>query len=197
MLAVGVLVLVVASGRQRLFSLLATLGVVVIALTFLPSFSGSLGAVVDERLSTRLESLTQLSGDASYQDRNDFLRKTLGTVESNPLGRGLGSTGAAARSAQGSAGISDFDNGWLNIPYTLGWVGAIAYLSGFYMFVGLRDGVRLLAMLPIAVGLFSSNILISTSGVAVIAYGLLVSRPREEAGLAGAEPPRDHEGRDR
>ena len=200
MVAVGVLVVVLTSGRQRLFSLLATLGVVAAALSFLPSFSGDLGVVVDEQLSTRLQSFTDLSGDNSFQDRDEFLGEALDAVATQPLGYGFGSSGGAARSAEGTAAVGSFDNGWLNIPYTLGWIGAVAYLAGLSALFGVRDGARLLAMLPIAVGLFATNISVATSGVAVVVYGILAGRlleddreaadedDREPAGEAGRHP---------
>jgi hypothetical protein len=176
---VGVLVLVLTSRRRRLFSLMATVGVLAVALSFLPSFSGDLGVVVDQRLSDRLESLTELSGDQSFQDRDDFLTRVLGDVAAGPLGYGLGSSGAAARGMGSGAGIASFDNGWLNIPYTLGWAGGAAYLAGVCMLLGVRGGTRLLAVLPIAVGLFASNILVATAGVAAVIYGLLATRAIE------------------
>lgn len=190
MVAVGVLVVVLTSGRQRLFSLLATLGVVAAALSFLPSFSADLGVVVDEQLSARLQSLTDLSGDTSFQARDQFLDEALNAVATNPLGYGFGSSGGAARSAAGAGGGGSFDNGWLNIPYTLGWVGALAYLAGLSALFGVRDGARLFAMLPIAVGLSATNISVAASGVAVVAYGILASRlPEDDREAAGQDEP--------
>lgn len=180
MLAVGILVLVLTSSRQRLASLLATLGVVAVALSFLPSLSADLGVVVDEQLSTRLASLTDLSADTSFQARDQFLDEALNAVATHPLGHGFGSSGGAARNAQGAGGVGSFDNGWLNIPYTLGWVGALAYLAGLSALFGVRDGPRLTAMLPIAVGLAGSNISVATSGVAVVLYGVLAGRLLED-----------------
>lgn len=181
-LAIGLLVAVIG-GRQRrgsvlLVVLLATGGVAV-----LPFLAGELGDAADQALSARLGTLTSLTEDESFQDRSSFADQALGLVLGQPLGHGFGSSGAAARSAQSDVGISNFDSGLINLPYTLGWLGMAAYVVGMHLLLG-QGRFAAMRWLPVIVGLLFVNILVAGGGVAVVAYMLLSTR------VAAASPGR-------
>jgi hypothetical protein len=109
-------------GRQRIalvVVLLALVTVVQVALIY---------GGMDQVVRSRAETLTDISEDQSYQERLAFTVRAAGEVLSDPLGRGLGSTGGAAWLTTGS-GVVVFDNGLLDIFYSLGWLGGVLFLG--------------------------------------------------------------------
>lgn len=82
---------------------------------------------LDEVVGERLASLGDLADDTSMQERLAFLETIDDVVFNDPLGKGIGTAYAATKLSSGEA--TTFDNGLFNIPYSLGWVGALAYLS--------------------------------------------------------------------
>jgi hypothetical protein len=78
----------------------------------------------------RILTFRDLSGDASYRDRVWFLHDAGEAVFANPLGKGLGTTGGATLLDSGEEGIQHFDNGILEIFYSLGWVSGTLYMIG-------------------------------------------------------------------
>jgi len=88
------------------------------------------GPIVSE-VNDRLDTMTALRDDTSFNDRVQFFRVAAGWVLSNPVGAGLGGTGRGAKVT--GQGIVSFDSGLLSIPYTLGWPGALLYLGGFVL----------------------------------------------------------------
>ncbi len=79
----------------------------------------------------RVTSLTDIEGDVSYQDRMQFSRSIADELLEQPLGFGLGSTGATVAAAGIASGIQNFDNGVVEVLFTLGWVGGLLYFGGY------------------------------------------------------------------
>ena len=107
-------------GRQRVYFLLALvalLPLVQIALTY---------GGMDREIQSRAETLTDLSEDNSYRARTAFAIRAAEEVLNDPLGRGLGSTGGAAWLTT-SRGAVVFDNGLLDVIYSLGWLGGALF----------------------------------------------------------------------
>lgn len=123
-------VLVIAQSRRAQPGLLVTL--LVVALLATPLLT--VGPVADS-INERLETLTDLSQDNSFQARVEFYKETMPVAFLNPDGEGLGSTGRSTKlSASGGTGElgedAAFDSGVMEIPFVLGWPGSILYISG-------------------------------------------------------------------
>jgi hypothetical protein len=127
---IGLFFIIAQRGRSRP-GLLLTLAVPV--LMVLPLLT--IGPVAD-RINERLETITELSQDKSFRARVEFYEEFVPVALSNPVGAGLGSTGVGTKlSADGKAvgelgEIGSVDSGILELPYILGWPGALLYLSG-------------------------------------------------------------------
>jgi hypothetical protein len=95
----------------------------------------SVGPVAD-RINERLETITELRQDKSFRARVEFYEEFVPVALSNPVGAGFGSTGGGTKlSADGKevgelGEIGSVDSGILELPYILGWPGALLYLSG-------------------------------------------------------------------
>lgn len=115
-----------AKARMRLvailFGIVVTIGLAVAALP---------GEVV-QRASERLATLTNLKSDDSFSSRV-VMAQSAGSMEgiAEPIGRGLGSTGFAARVGDGG-GMANMDNGFIALAYTFGWIGSFLYFGGFF-----------------------------------------------------------------
>ncbi|KVD89681.1 glucose-6-phosphate isomerase [Burkholderia sp. ABCPW 14] len=107
----------------------------------------TVGPVAD-RLGQRLQSITNLKDDRSYDDRNKFYATFAQTAFTDVAGEGLGATGASTKlsSSNGDLGkYGSFDSGVMNVPFVLGWPGTLLYLFGFVWLLGrvLRASFRL------------------------------------------------------
>ncbi len=105
--------------RVRLFATVGLLAVLVGAVLALP---------LGERIERRVEGLATLGEDKSLVMREATAAVVLELILNEPLGRGLGATGSAKRLA--TAGTETFDNGLLELFFSLGWVGGLLYLGG-------------------------------------------------------------------
>jgi hypothetical protein len=90
---------------------------------------------VAERLSARLETVSNLDSDHSYAARNQFYATFAETAFTNVAGAGLGATGTSTKLSQSGNGsqlgkYGNFDSGVMNIPFVLGWPGTLLYMSG-------------------------------------------------------------------
>jgi hypothetical protein len=90
---------------------------------------------VAERLSARLQTVSNLDSDHSYAARNQFYATFAQTAFTNVAGAGLGATGTSTKLSQSGDGsqlgkYGNFDSGVMNIPFVLGWPGTLLYLSG-------------------------------------------------------------------
>ena len=105
--------------RIRLAVSVGTLALLVGAVTATP-----LGSRIERRFAT----FTGLSEDKSLEVREATAGEIARSILEDPLGRGLGATGSARRLASGAT--QTFDNGLLNLFFSLGWVGGLLYLGG-------------------------------------------------------------------
>lgn len=109
----------------RIFAMIGLIALGVGALTASP-----LGG----RIERRFETFTDLAGDRSLAAREASFGDILRLIRDEPLGRGLGATGSAKRLAIG--GTATFDNGMLNVFFSLGWAGGLLYLGGTLVVLG-------------------------------------------------------------
>jgi len=135
----GLLFMIAQRGRFRL-RLTATVLVMGLIAWPLVTF-GPIAETVDERLQT----VTELEEDTSFNQRLAFYAEFAPTAFFNPEGEGLGSTGLATKlsTAGGELGqFADFDSGLMNIPFVLGWPGALLYVTGLVWLLSyaLRSG---------------------------------------------------------
>lgn len=106
-------------------------------------------------ITPRLESLSNVKKDSSYNARSEGYSELLSLALSEPLGKGLGSTVS-------SDSIGSRDSGILSMLFSLGWFGTIPYLGGiillfFKLFQGSEGRVDSFASATraIAVGTFA------------------------------------------
>lgn len=173
----------VRTGTSRGRSL--ALAVLVVPLFVLIVQAGPIGSLLNQRLS----SVSNVSTDRSFQDRVSFAFSEAPRILANPLGSGIGSTGAAARASEGGAdrqGISDFDNGLLEIPFTLGLLPGALFVLALVRLCraglgGLRgdDGLRRVFAAAVVAGLVQMlfvNALKGATGVFIwLALGLTIA----------------------
>jgi O-Antigen ligase len=176
-------------GRQRI-ALLAVLVVLVGAVQVALTYGG-----MDEAVRSRAQTLTDISDDMSYQARLAFTLRAAREVLDYPLGRGLGSTGGAVylTTTQGSV---VFDNGVLDVLYSLGWLGGVLFLGALAWTCSRvrqaskdqRDGfsaASLSVMLAIGALLVGGN---SLNGIGGIFFWGLAGLVQGGMQLAAAEP---------
>jgi hypothetical protein len=120
LLGIGVYATYLGSrARSRLLLTVALLGIGIGALT---------ATSLADRVAHRFETFTDLDEDKSLLVRQESAGFVLQLIMEEPLGQGLGATGSAKRLANGTS--ITFDNGLLNLFFSLGWLGGILYLLG-------------------------------------------------------------------
>ncbi|WP_179400607.1 O-antigen ligase family protein [Burkholderia guangdongensis] len=139
----------------------------------------TVGPVAD-RLGQRLQSITDLKNDRSYDDRNQFYATFAATAFTDVAGEGMGATGASTKLSSDSGELGkygSFDSGVMNVPFVLGWPGTLLYLAGTIWLLGrtLRVAFRLRndkfvgACLSLCLSVFAmlvfTNSLIGTGGL--------------------------------
>lgn len=146
--------------QVRLIITILVLGVCVFPLTTIEPFS--------EVINARLETLTNIKEDGSYQARSAVYERGLNAALTAPLGNGLGVPGV--------------DSGIIDIFIALGWLGVIPYLGGLLLllFKQIQSLERrfdpfLNSALAISIAVFTqlifTNILIGVQGV--VGWGFL------------------------
>lgn len=76
----------------------------------------------------RFATIADIEDDTSFRVRASFIDAMLDATFVNPIGRGMGATGASTRLASGSGNLGEyghFDSGILDIFYTFGWGGFV------------------------------------------------------------------------
>ncbi len=125
--ALGVLAYIVMSPRRaRNLMIFAGVGILGTVLVFNASEllgSGQAG----QSISRRFSSLTDISNDDSYANRQQYLGTILINALSEPIGQGLGVVGTAAKLTSGTT--VDFDNGYVARLLEMGYFGTICYLA--------------------------------------------------------------------
>ena len=118
-------------GRNRTRMILVALGVAVLVAPVL---------MVDQistAVTTRFQSLDNISQDNSYRSRMMFYEWFLPNALDNIAGQGLGSTGVATRLSSDADDDTPqdavFDSGLMEVPYVMGWPGTLLYVTGFAM----------------------------------------------------------------
>ena len=154
---------------RRLYSVLG------IAATGLLVATALLVGPVRKTISSRVETLQDVTSDHSYLQRLRSAVEILGEIAADPLGGGLGASGGSGR-LQDAHQTLTFDNGVLEIVYSLGWIGGLAFLAalawtGVAAWTASRRSMDPLCLAGVAawVGalalLSSGNAMVSASGV--------------------------------
>jgi hypothetical protein len=127
-LALALLTFVVLSPRR--VQNLSLVAVVALATALFAANAGSLfgSAGVSNVLQSRLDSLTSITTDDSYQNRSVLFGDALATAFAQPTGEGLGVVGTAAKLGSHGATV-DFDNGYIARFTEMGYFGMAAYLA--------------------------------------------------------------------
>lgn len=115
-----------SAGGQSSFIFLAV--VMLLVTIILPRLPGS------DRILDRMETLSSVTEDGSFQARTEFSAWAIGAVLSHPLGHGLGSTGLAG-SRLGNSTLVAFDSGYLQPLFVLGIPGSLLLVLGLYHLV--------------------------------------------------------------
>ncbi|MFP3756059.1 hypothetical protein SB751_19375 [Cupriavidus sp. SIMBA_020] len=117
----------------------------------------------------RMESVTSIKDDRSFQIRMRFYESFLAVATSDIAGQGMGAVGIgtkldSATSQLGKFGV--FDSGLMEIPFVMGWPGTLLYLTGLLWMIG-RAMKRGLAMK-------SNRLLAAAVGTAIALVSMLV-----------------------
>ncbi|TXK83761.1 O-antigen ligase family protein [Paenibacillus sp. N3.4] len=121
----------VSAGKQK-WKLLAQLSAVIAAMyVIIPKLPGAQG------LLARLDTMTAIQDDHSYNERLDFFHTVFPMLFSKPQGLGLGSIGVGTKlsndGALGEYGI--FDNGFVAIFLTFGIIGGILFFWALWLVI--------------------------------------------------------------
>ncbi len=126
--ALALLVLVMSvPARQRIYILAIAAAATLLAVPLM---------TVDEinnTITERLGTLGDVETDHSFMARLAFLGDAVGLAQNQIIGNGIGTVGSANRlaGADNYLSIEVFDNGVLELPFVLGWLGALFYIIGF------------------------------------------------------------------
>jgi hypothetical protein len=120
---ITLLVSLKASLQMRLVMTILVMAMCIFPLTAIEPFS--------EIINTRLQSISNLQEDDSARGRLEIFQRDLNLALSSTLGSGIGA-GVTVKK-DGSLERVAFDNGFLETLFTLGWFGAIPYLTGLLL----------------------------------------------------------------
>ena len=109
--------------QVRLVALVIAIILIMVPLSSMEPFSSV--------VSGRLETLTDLQSDTSFNDRTSNLGAFLISAISNPLGQGIGNVWV--KQADGTIAQQVTDNGVVDLLFTLGWLGGFPYLAGLFL----------------------------------------------------------------
>jgi O-Antigen ligase len=107
--------------QKRLIATILMLAICIFPLTKIEPFSTN--------LNKRIETISNLQEDVSFQDRKGLFDLGIQYALSEYLGQGIGSGGAYDEKT-GKWVSASIDNGLLVLLFTLGWFGTILYLAG-------------------------------------------------------------------
>jgi O-Antigen ligase len=107
--------------QMRLFATVLALVICIVPLAAIEPFAS--------KLNTRLETISNLEQDGSYQDRKVLFELGIQVALSEYVGQGIGS-GGAFDPKTGKWVSASIDNGLLVLLFTLGWLGTILYMGG-------------------------------------------------------------------
>jgi hypothetical protein len=109
--------------QVRIIVLLIIIGIGVVPLSQMEPFADVIG--------TRLESMSDIENDSSFNARSSDLGGYIYGAISNPLGQGIGNVWV--RQPNGALVQKVTDNGLVDALGTLGWIGTAAYVVGLLM----------------------------------------------------------------
>ncbi|YAF93970.1 MAG: O-antigen ligase domain-containing protein [Nodularia sp. CChRGM 3473] len=89
---------------------------------------------ISDVVTDRFESFSNLEEDTSFRDRSGSYDRNLSLALSNVLGNGLGNIWTVNEKT-GQIEVFVLDSGVLDMFFTLGWLGAIPYLSGLILII--------------------------------------------------------------
>jgi uncharacterized membrane protein len=120
--------------RQAMTRSLRVLLVIVIPVVALGLQSGPVAKLVDSRFHT----VKSIGQDESFNARISFFQQYLPIALLDPIGHGIASTTSATKlvSEHAPGIVGTFDNGFLDIPFTFGWLGTILYVWGSLLLMG-------------------------------------------------------------
>jgi hypothetical protein len=122
LIAVVFLITILRGGRR----VTLVLGIAAVALIAIPIITtGDIG----ERFTKRLDSLQDLEGDKSFQERSALYGSLTQQALTTFWGIGTGAVGKAAMLTSQQK-VVNVDSGFLTVPYVLGWPGAFLMLIG-------------------------------------------------------------------
>ncbi len=108
--------------QVRLVALVIAIVLVMIPLSSMEPFSSV--------VSGRLETITDLQNDTSFNARTSDLGSFFVSAISNPLGQGIGNVWI--KQEDGTITQQVTDNGVVDLLFTLGWLGGFPYLAGLF-----------------------------------------------------------------
>lgn len=109
--------------QMQLFVTITVMALCVVPLTTIEPFA--------EIINARLESLTNLKKDTSFNERSTLYERNVSIAFSSGLGNGIGSKYFV--NEKGLLQEVTLDSGILDVFFTLGWFGAVPYLSGIIL----------------------------------------------------------------
>lgn len=140
--------------RQRI-----QLGFVILGVASVLGLATQIPAV-DLLLTQRLQSLTRLDEDGSYNDRIASQAQAIDLFKSSPFGLGMGASAPGSSSEGSSYGVAQADaptladNGLELVSLTFGWFASILYIVGLVGAVALCfRGFKDLALVPVKASL--------------------------------------------
>ncbi|MCE2904720.1 MAG: O-antigen ligase domain-containing protein [Anabaena sp. CoA2_C59] len=110
--------------QMRLMTIILVMTICVIPLVTIEPLS--------KVITTRLESLSNIEKDPSFRDRSATYDRSLNLALSNVIGNGFGNTWKVNEKT-GQIEVVVIDSGILDMFFTLGWIGAIPYISGLVL----------------------------------------------------------------
>ncbi len=90
-----------------------------------------------EGLVARMQTLTDIQQDHSYNERLDLLHTMLPAITNNPVGQGIGSVGIGTKLDNGGdlGELGIMDNGYIAIFLTFGICGAFFFFGGLFVII--------------------------------------------------------------
>lgn len=148
-------------------------GVVVVPVLAILPFS--------DTVAERFETFASLEDDTSLRVRADFIDGLLNATFTNPIGRGMGATGAGTRLTNQSGSLGEygiFDSGVLDIFFTFGWGSFIVIAALVMIFTrAVRNGRRSIegsAAASVAIATLSlqpfTNMLLQGPGMLILPF---------------------------
>jgi hypothetical protein len=97
--------------QMRLFVSVLVIGILAMPLTAIEPFS--------QVINSRVQSLTNVNEDVSFQERSQSYNRALSIVPFKPMGNGLGLPG--------------LDSAFLDVMIAMGWIGGIPFFGGLFL----------------------------------------------------------------